>query len=58
MEPDCPRCEAALTTFTLSGIEAFTCEKCGYVGVEVDHSGEPTGVESWDDALQRFHDNS
>ena len=58
MNPDCPRCEATLTTLALSDVEAFTCEECGYVGVEADHSGEPAAVESWEDALQRFHDES
>ncbi|MGQ3328835.1 MULTISPECIES: TFIIB-type zinc ribbon-containing protein [Halorubrum] len=55
MEPDCPRCGRELTAFALSGIEAFTCEACGYVGVEADHSGEPRSAESWEDALRRFH---
>lgn len=58
MEPDCPRCGGDLTTFALAGVEAFTCEACGYVGVEADHSGEPTAVESWDDALRRFNEES
>ncbi|ERH07117.1 MAG: hypothetical protein J07HN4v3_02754 [Halonotius sp. J07HN4] len=58
MEPDCPRCGASLTTFSLAGVEALTCEACGYVGVEADHSGEPQAVESWDEAFQRFHEES
>jgi len=58
VEPDCPRCGAELTTFALAGGEAFSCEACGYVGVEADHSGEPTAVESWDDALRRFNEDS
>lgn len=56
MEPDCPRCGGELTAFALSDVEAFTCEACGYVGVEADHSGEPRPAESWEDALRRFHD--
>lgn len=57
MEPDCPRCGGELATFSLSDVEAFTCEACGYVGVEADHSGEPRSAESWEDALRRFHDD-
>mgnify|MGYP002761075438 CR=1 FL=1 len=58
MKPDCPRCGASLTTFRLAGVEALACEACGYVGVEADHSGEQQAVESWDEAFQRFHEES
>jgi Zn ribbon nucleic-acid-binding protein len=58
VESDCPRCGDSLTIFTLAGVEALTCETCGYVGVEADHSGEQTAIESWEDALQRFHEES
>lgn len=37
---------------------AVSCESCGYVGVEADHSGEPEVVETWDDALERFEDRN
>jgi len=57
VEPDCPRCGAELTAFALSDVEAFTCEVCGYVGVEADHSGEPSADESWEEAFRRFHDD-
>jgi len=36
------------------GAEAVSCEECGYVGVEADHSGEPRAVETWAEALERF----
>ncbi|WP_142985517.1 TFIIB-type zinc ribbon-containing protein [Halorubrum cibi] len=54
MSTECPRCGSALTTFTLGGAEAVGCDACGYAGVEVDHSGEPRLVESWEEALERF----
>ncbi|WP_066417579.1 zf-TFIIB domain-containing protein [Halorubrum aethiopicum] len=54
MSSECPRCGSALTTFTLGGAEAVGCDACGYAGVEVDHSGEPRLVESWEEALERF----
>jgi DNA-directed RNA polymerase subunit M/transcription elongation factor TFIIS len=53
---DCPQCGGTLSTFTFDGREAFVCEECGYVGIEADHHGEPVEVESWTDALRRFHE--
>lgn len=41
----------------LSETETVTCDACGYVGVEADHSGEPTTAESWEEALERFQNN-
>ncbi|OYR57074.1 TFIIB-type zinc ribbon-containing protein [Halorubrum halodurans] len=57
MSTECPRCGSELTTFTLGGAEAVGCDACGYAGVEVDHSGEPRLVESWEEALERFGRN-
>jgi len=51
---ECPRCGSRLTTLSLGGAEAVSCEECGYVGVEADHSGEPRAVETWAEALERF----
>jgi|GEM_PF-1681503 len=51
---ECPRCGSTLTTLSLGGAEAVSCEECGYVGVEADHSGEPHAVETWAEALERF----
>lgn len=56
MSPDCPRCDATLSTFTLSGATAYACDSCGYVGVEADHTGEPKRLETWEEAIQRFGD--
>lgn len=53
---DCPECGDRLVTYVYSGREAFVCEGCGYVGIEVDHHGEPVEVESWTDALRRFNE--
>lgn len=52
----CPRCGETLETLRLGRADAVSCEACGYVGVEADHSGEPRVVETWADALQRFED--
>lgn len=54
----CPRCGAELTTFAMGETRASACEACSYVGVEADHTSEPASVESWDEALKRFRDDS
>lgn len=55
---DCPQCEGegTLTTFTDGEREAVVCEDCGYVGIPADHSGEGREVETWADAVDRFHE--
>ena len=50
----CPRCGSDLATLALPETETVTCETCGYAGVEADHTGEPTGAESWAEAVERF----
>ena len=52
----CPRCGTSLTTLTLRGTTAVNCERCGFVGVNADHSGEPQTIESWDQAMNRFQE--
>ena len=53
---DCPRCDGALERYALAGREAVYCDGCGYIGVPVEHRGELREVESWDDAVSRFHE--
>jgi hypothetical protein len=53
---DCPRCGDALTEYAFEGHEAYGCEACGWLGVDVEHSAEPEEVESWAEALQRFQE--
>lgn len=53
---DCPRCERQLERYALGGREAVSCDGCGYIGVPVEHRGELRDVESWDDAITRFHE--
>ena len=52
----CPRCGSGLDTYTLDGRETVSCERCGYMGVPVDHRGEPQLVESWEEAVSRYPD--
>jgi DNA-directed RNA polymerase subunit M/transcription elongation factor TFIIS len=55
---DCPRCDRPLERYALAGSEAVYCGDCGYIGVPVEHRGELREVESWDDAITRFHEVS
>lgn len=47
-----------LETLHLGHANAVSCEACGYVGVEADHSGEPQAAETWADAFQRFEEQN
>ena len=53
---DCPRCDRQLERYALGGREAVSCDRCGYIGVPVEHRGELREFESWDDAITRFHE--
>jgi hypothetical protein len=53
---DCPRCGETLTEYAFEGREAYGCEACGWLGVDVEHGAEPEKVESWAAALRRFRD--
>lgn len=53
---DCPRCDRQLERYALDGREAVSCDRCGYIGVPVEHRGELRDVESWDDAITRFQE--
>jgi uncharacterized Zn finger protein (UPF0148 family) len=51
---DCPRCEAPLERYVMTGRETLGCERCGYVGVPVEHASERREAESWEAAIERF----
>lgn len=53
---ECPRCgrEGSLARYSLGERVTVACERCGYVGVPVDHESEPDERESWETALRRF----
>lgn len=53
---ECPRCEAErLQRYEMDGREAVSCERCGYLGVPVDHASDGAEEgESWEEALARF----
>jgi DNA-directed RNA polymerase subunit M/transcription elongation factor TFIIS len=53
---ECPRCGSELDRYALGGREAVSCGSCGYVGVPVEHRGEPARVESWAEAMERAPD--
>lgn len=54
----CPRCGSELERYTLNDRSSVTCSSCGYVGVPVDHHGEPQLAETWTEAISRVPDAS
>ncbi|WP_439026207.1 zf-TFIIB domain-containing protein [Haloarchaeobius sp. DT45] len=52
---ECPRCGSSLSHYALSDVEAYGCDSCGWVGIDVEHRSEPVRIESWQDAIRRFH---
>lgn len=54
----CPRCGGDLSTYALGDRRRVVCEACGYTGVNVKLSNNSGEDESWDDALDRFSDDS
>jgi len=58
MPEGCPRCDTALERLQLGDVETISCPACGYADIDVDHSGEPVRIESWDDALERFENEN
>ncbi|MCT9096518.1 zf-TFIIB domain-containing protein [Haloarchaeobius sp. HME9146] len=52
---ECPRCGSSLSHYALSEVEAYGCDGCGWVGIDVEHRSEPVRIESWQDAISRFH---
>lgn len=51
---DCPRCGSTLSHYAHGDGEAYGCDACGWVGVDVEHRSEPVHLESWTDAITRF----
>lgn len=52
----CPRCGGPLVFYQLGDAETMACQDCTYVGIAVDHTADGGERESWDDALDRFHE--
>jgi Zn ribbon nucleic-acid-binding protein len=57
---ECPRCGAdRLQRYELDGREAISCERCGYLGIPVNHASNGSReAESWEEALARFRARS
>ncbi|WP_435194577.1 hypothetical protein [Natronomonas sp. EA1] len=53
---DCPRCASTLDRYEFRDRVAYGCDRCGYVGVPVEHRSELRPVESWADAIRRFNE--
>ena len=52
---DCPRCGEDLIHYSLGDAETWSCERCRYSGIPVDHGSDGTAPESWDECLRRFY---
>jgi DNA-directed RNA polymerase subunit M/transcription elongation factor TFIIS len=52
----CPRCGGTLETYRLNDRESLACADCGYVDSAVSHERAASKTESWEDALERFHE--
>lgn len=53
---DCPRCGSKITEYRLGEEVAYNCTSCQFVNIQVDHGAETQSRETWDDAVDRFHD--
>ena len=54
---DCPRCGTELTTISIDGGSAAAyCDNCGFANIEMSPASAQPESETWDDALERFHD--
>lgn len=49
----CPRCGGSLERFALGDSQSVNCERCGWVGLDVDlgRSKRDPDTESWDEAV-------
>ena len=49
----CPRCGGSLERFALGDSQSVNCERCGWVGIDVDlgHSEREPATDSWDEAV-------
>jgi hypothetical protein len=54
---DCPRCGTELTSISIDGgSTAVYCDHCGFADIETSPVSAEPESETWDDALDRFHD--
>ena len=53
---ECPRCGEPLERLSLGDVTTVACNRCGFADVPVDIESEPIDFESWQDALERFHE--
>lgn len=56
---DCPRCGTELTTISIDGGSAAAyCDHCGFANIETSPAPAEPESETWDDAIERFHDTA
>jgi len=54
----CDRCGGRLVEYELQGRVSTVCEECESIDVLVEHEPQSRPSESWDEALDRFHERS
>jgi len=52
----CDRCGGRLVEYELQGRVSTVCEECESIDVLVEHGPPSRPSESWDEALDRFHE--
>ncbi|MHC3437822.1 hypothetical protein ACYJ1Y_06870 [Natrialbaceae archaeon A-gly3] len=53
---ECPRCGEPLERLSLGDVTTVACNRCGFADVPVEIESERRDIESWQDALERFHE--
>lgn len=53
---ECPRCGSTLERLSLGDVTTVACSRCGFADVPVEMESEGRDFESWQDALERFHE--
>ena len=53
---ECPRCGEPLERLSLGDVTTVACSRCGFADVPVEIESQRRDIESWQDALERFHE--
>jgi len=54
----CDRCGGRLVKYELQGRVSTVCEECESVNVLVEHEPPERPSESWDEAIERFYEQT
>ncbi|SNZ13337.1 hypothetical protein SAMN06269185_2125 [Natronoarchaeum philippinense] len=53
---DCPRCGERLIHYSLGDSETWSCRRCSYSGITVEHRSDRPDPESWEESFRRFYE--